>query len=335
MSSIAAGLRGTRLAALGAAALALAPSLAPAAAPGDNFPTRPIRLVVTFVPGGPTDIIARLLAMKLQEDWGQPVVVDNRPGAGGNLGTDLVAKASADGHTLVLGSFGPLAISPNVYTKLPYDPEKSFAPVTLAATSWFFMVINTSLPATNLKDFIAHARANPGKLAFASSGNATPAHLGGVMFQNLTGTNMVHVPFKGPAPGIAAVISNEVQVAIETPPQIVPQVKAGRLRALAAARPDRSPLLPDVPTMAEAGLPAFVAGSWYGILAPAGTPKAVVDKLHAKLAALIDSPDIRQRMQAIGADPQASRSPAEFAAFIRAERKRWEAPSKSAGLKLD
>ena len=320
------------------AIVALAASLVVAsnamAAALDDFPRKPIRLVVTFPPGGPTDIIARTLAVRLQADWGQPVVVDNRPGAGGNLGTDLVAKATPDGHTVVLGSLGPLAISPHVYSKLPYDADRELAPVSLAATSWFFMVVNPTVRATTLKELIAFARDNPGQLAFASSGNGAPSHLAGVLLQNATGTKMVHVPFKGPAPGVAGLLSGEVQLAIETPPLLVPQVKAGKLRALAAARPDRSPLLPDVPTTAEAGLPSFLVGSWYGFLVPAGTPRPVIDKLHAKLTALIALPEIRERFQNVGADPLTS-TPEEFGRFIRTERARWEGPAKASGARID
>ncbi len=304
------------------------------AAAAEAYPRKPVRLVVTFPPGGPTDIIARTLAIRLQEDWGQPVVVDNRPGAGGNLGTDLVAKATPDGHTLVLGSLGPLAIAPHVYTKLAFDADRELAPITLAATSWFFLVVSPSVRAATVKELIALARANPGSLAYASSGNATPSHLAGVLFQNTTATKMVHVPFKGPAPGIAALLGGEVQLAIETPPLIVPQVKAGKLRALAAARPDRSPLLPEVPTMAEAGLPGFTVGSWYGFMAPAGTPRPVIDKLHAKLTALIALPEVRERFQGAGTDPVTS-TPEEFARFIRTERARWEGPSKASGVTID
>lgn len=305
-----------------------------AADAGDSFPRKSIRLVVTFPPGGPTDIISRVLAVRLQEDWGQPVVVDNRPGAGGNLGVDLVAKSAPDGHTMVLGSLGPLAISPHVYSKLSYDADKELAPITLVATSWFFLVVNPSLRATSLKELIALARAGPGQLAYASSGNATPSHLAGVLFQKATDTKMVHVPFKGPAPGIGAVLGGEVQLAIETPPLIVPQVKNGKLRALAAARPDRSPLLPDVPTSAEAGLPGFEVGSWYGVLVPAGTPRPVIAKINAKLVSLIKLPEIRERFQSVGADPTSS-TPEQFASFIRAERAKWEAPSKASGVKVD
>jgi len=313
-----------------------APGAATAAASAaDAYPSRPIRLVVTFAPGGPTDLIARMLAGKMQEAWGQPVVVDNRPGAGGNVGTDLVAKATPDGHTLVLGSLGPLAISPFVYSKLPYDPEKDLAPITLAATSWFFIVVNSSSKLATLKELIANARDNPGKLAYASSGNATPAHLGTVLFENATGTKLVHVPFKGPAPGMAALIGGEVQLAIETPPQIVPQVKAGRLRALAAARPDRSPLLPDVPTATEAGLQGFVVSSWYGFNAPAGTPRPVIEKLHAKLVELIKQQDFRERFAGIGIEPSTNATPQAYGEFIRAERKKWGGPIKASGIKVD
>jgi tripartite-type tricarboxylate transporter receptor subunit TctC len=316
-----------------AAFIGIAPGVL-AAADSDVYPRRPIRLVVTFPPGGPSDIVARVLAARMQEDWGQPVIVDNRPGVGGNLGTELVAKGAPDGYTLVLGSLGPLAISPHVFSKLAYDADKELTPIALAATSWFFIVVNPSVRATSLKELIAYARANPGQLAFASSGNATPAHLAGVMFQNLTDTKMVHVPFKGPAPGIGAVLAGEVQMAIETPPLIVPQVKSGKLRALAAARPDRAPLLPDVPTTAEAGLSGFEVGSWYGFLAPAGTPKAAIAKLTAKLDELIKMPEIRERFQNVGADPMYM-NPEQFAAFIRAQRAKWAGPAKASGAKVD
>ncbi|MCE9641307.1 MAG: tripartite tricarboxylate transporter substrate binding protein, partial [Betaproteobacteria bacterium] len=197
-----------------------------------DYPNRPIRIIVTFPPGGPTDIIARVVGQKLAEAWGQPVVIDNRSGAGGNIGTDLAAKSAPDGYTLLLSNFGPMAISPFVYPKLPYDPVKDLTPITLAATAWFFVVTNPSSPLTSIKELIAQAKANPDKITFSSSGNASPSHLAGALFQSSAGVKLTHVPYKGGAPAVGAVIAGEVQMAIESPPPIVPQVKAGKLRAL-------------------------------------------------------------------------------------------------------
>ncbi len=298
------------------------------------YPSKPIRIIVTFTTGGATDTIARILGQKLAEAWAQQVIIDNRPGAGGALGTDLAAKAPADGYTLVLSSFGPMAIGPHVYSKLPYDPVKDLAPITLAATSWYFMVVNPSLPATTVKDFVALAKSKPGQLTFSSSGNASPTHLSGALFESAAGVSLTHVPYKGAAPAIAAVIGGEVNMAIESPPPIVPQVKAGKLRALGAARPDRSPLLPDVPTMKEAGLPGFEAGSWYGFHAPAGTPRPIIDKLHAALVKAMHTPDVRERFAAVGADTVAN-TPAQFGAFVEAELNRWGRVIKATGVKIE
>lgn len=298
------------------------------------YPTKPIRVVVTFPPGGPTDIIARAVSQKLAESFGQPVVVDNRSGAGGNIGMDIVAKAPADGYTIVESSFGPLVISPFVYPKLPYDPVKDLAPITLAAASWFFMAVHPSVPAKSVKELIAVAKAKPGSLNIASAGNATPAHLAAALFQSLAGVQLTHVPYKGAATSLPALVAGEAQLAIESPPLLVPQVKAGKLRALAAARPDRSPLLPDVPTMREAGLPGMEVGSWYGFHVPAGTPKPIIDKLHAEMVKAMKAPDVRERFASVGAETIAS-SPAEFAAFINAELKKWGNVIRTAGVRLE
>ena len=299
-----------------------------------TYPSKPIRIVVTFPAGGPTDIIARAVGQKLADVWGQPVVVDNRAGAGGNIGMDIVAKAPADGHTLVLSSFGPLIISPFVYSKLPYDPVKDLTPITLAATSWFFLVVHPSLPANSVKELLALAKAKPAQLMYASSGNATPSHLAGALFQLVGGITLTHVPYKGAATSIPALIGGEVQVAIESPPLLVPQVKAGKLRALAAARPNRSQLLPDVPTGREAGLPGLEVGSWYGFHAPAGTPKPIVDKLHAQMIKAMNTQELRERFASVGADTIAN-TPAQFNAFIDAELKRWENVIRAAGVKVE
>jgi tripartite-type tricarboxylate transporter receptor subunit TctC len=299
-----------------------------------TYPNRPIRIIVTFPPGGPTDIVARAVGQKLFEAWGQPVVIENRPGAGGNIGTDLVAKSSPDGYTLVLSNFGPLIISPFVYSKLPYDPVKDLTPITLAATSWFFVVVHPSVPVTSVKELIALAKAKPGELTFSSSGNASPSHLAGALFQYAAGVKLTHVPYKGGAPAVGAVVSGEVQAAIESPPPIVPQVKAGKLRALGAARPNRSPLLPDVPTVSEAGLPGFEVGSWYGFHAPGGTPKPIVDKLHAQMLKAMQTQELRERFAAVGAETIAN-TPAQFAAFVDAELRKWQKVVRATGVKVD
>jgi tripartite-type tricarboxylate transporter receptor subunit TctC len=300
----------------------------------NSYPDRPIRIIVTFPPGGPTDIIARVVGQKLAEAWGQPVVVDNRAGAGGNLGTDLAAKSAPDGYTLLLSNFGPLAISPFVYSKLPYDPLKDLTPITMAATSWFFLVTNPAVPVSNVKELIALAKTKPDQITFASAGNASPSHLAAALFQSSAGVRMVHVPYKGGAPSVGAVIGGEVQLAIESPPPIVPQVKAGKLRALGAARANRSPLLPEVPTVSEAGLPGFEVGSWYGFHAPAGTPKGIVDKLHAEMVKAMNTPELRERFASVGAETIAN-TPAQYGAFVASELKKWGKVIQSAGVKAD
>jgi len=299
-----------------------------------TYPDRPIRIIVTYPPGGPADIIARSVGQKLTEAWGQPVVIDNRAGAGGLIGTDLVAKSAPDGYTLVVSNFGPFAISPFVYSKLSYDPVRDFTPVTLAATSWFFVVTHPAVPATSIKELIALAKAKPDQIAFASAGNASPSHLASALFQSSAGIRLVHVPYKGGAPSVGAVIAGEVQMAIESPPPIVPQVKAGKLRALGAARANRSPLLPDVPTVSEAGLPGFEVGSWYGFHVPAGTPKAVIDKLHAAMVKAMGTPELRERFANVGAETIAN-TPAQYGAFVNAELKKWGVVVKAAGVKAD
>jgi tripartite-type tricarboxylate transporter receptor subunit TctC len=299
-----------------------------------RYPNKPIRIVLTFPAGGPSDIITRGIGQKLTEAWGQPVIVDNRPGAGGNIGMDLVAKALPDGYTLVGSSFGPLVISPFVYAKLPYDPVKDLTPITLAAASWFILVAHPSVPATTVKELIALAKAKPGSITYASSGNATPSHLAGALLQSAAGITLTHVPYKGGAPVVPALVSGEAQIAIESPSVLVPQVKAGKLRALAVARPDRSALLPTVPTMKEAGLPGVEVGSWYGFHAPAGTPKPIIDKLHAEMTKAMKTPELRERFAGVGADTVAN-TPAQFSAFIDAELKKWGQVIRTAGVKLE
>ena len=310
-------------------AAAMLAVLASATACGQNaasrYPERPIRIIVTFPPGGPTDIIARAVGQKLTDAWGQPVVVDNRAGAGGNIGTDLAAKAAPDGYTLLVSNFGPFAISPFVYAKLPYDPVRDLTPITLAATSWFFLVVHPAVPANSVRELIALARARPDQITYASAGNASPSHLASALFQMSAGIRLTHVPYKGGAPSVGAVLAGEVQMAIESPPPIVPQVKAGRLRALGAARANRSPLLPDVPTTTEAGLPAFNLSVWFGLSAPKGTPRPIVEKLNKALGTALDDADTVKRFADLGYDvvPANQRSPEYFDKFVKDEVVLW------------
>lgn len=298
------------------------------------YPSRPIRMIVPNPPGGPNDIIARAIGQRLQTAWRQGVAVENRPGAGANIGMDAVAKAPPDGYTLVVSSFGPLVISPFVYAKLTYDPNKDLTPITLAARTWMFVAVNPSVAARSIKDLVEVAKAKPGVLAFGSSGIASPSHLAAALFQAVSGTTLLHVPYKGAGGSVPAVMSGEVQVVIETPPLLVPLAQAGKVRILAAARADRSRLLPDVPTIGEAGLAGAEAGSWYGFHAPAGTPKPIIDKLNAGIVKALNEKDVRERLAAVGAEVVAD-TPQEFAAYIKAEQDKWGEIIRSTGIKID
>lgn len=303
--------------------------------PAGTYPSRPIRMIVPFAPGGTLDTVGRVVGQKLSEAWGQPVVIDNRTGAGGNIGQDLGAKSPPDGYTLVLSSFGPMIISPFVYSKLPYDPAKDLTPVTLVATSWFYLVVNPALGVTSVKELIALAKAKPGQLRYATSGVASPSHLGAALLQSVAGIDMIHVPYKGGVPGIAALLGGEVQLTIDGPTQILPQVKAGKLRVLAIASPKRSLLMPEAPTASEAGMPGVEVGSWYGFHVPAGTPKTAIDKLHAEIAKLTNTQEVRDRLAGVGAETVANNSPAQYGEFIKAELKKWEKVIRATGVKLD
>jgi len=302
-------------------------------ADAQSYPVRPIRLVVASSPGGGSDILGRLIAQKLTELLGQQVVVENRAGASGIIGVDLVAKSPPDGYTLILTQTS-LAINPSMIKKMPYEAMRDLAPISEIVAAPNVLVVHPSVPAKNVKELIALAKARPGQLTFASAGNASPSHLAGALFQSVAGVTLTHVPYKGGAPSVAAVIGGEVQLAIESPPPIVPQVKAGKLRALGAARPDRSPLLPDVPTVKEAGLTGFEVGSWYGFHAPAGTPKPIIDKLHAEMVRAMNTQELRDRFAAVGTETVAN-SPAQFSAFINAELKKWGKVISAAGVKAE
>jgi tripartite-type tricarboxylate transporter receptor subunit TctC len=300
----------------------------------DKYPSKPIRIIVTFPAGGPADFVARAVAQALQEAWGQPVVVDNRPGAGGNIGMNVAAKAAPDGYTLVESSLGPMAISPFVYSSVPYDPLKDLTPIVLAATNPFFLAVRPTLPANNLQEFVALAKAKPNTLTMSSSGVASPSHLAGSLLQSMAGISLTHVPYKGAGESIPAVVNGQVDIAVETPLLIVPQVKAGKLKALLVSTAERSPMLPDVPTGKESGLPDFVASSWYGFHAPAGTPKPIVDKINAEIVKALKSPEMRERFASVGVTA-VSTTPAEFTTFVEGEMAKWGKLIRAIGVKVE
>jgi len=312
-------------------------SLAPAHA--QTWPSKPVRIIVPFPPGGTTDIVARSIGVELQRMWQHPVVIENRAGAGGNIGADAVAKSPGDGYTLLMGTVGTHAINQALYaqsgSKMPFDPAKDFVPITLVAGVPNVMVINAKLPVNSVAEFIAYAKARPGQLNMASSGNGTSIHLTGELFKTVTGTYMVHFPYRGSAPAVTDLISGNMNVMFDNLPSALPHIKSGRLKALAVTSRTRSPALPDVPTIEEAGgLKGFDASSWFGLFAPAGTPRTVVDKIQADVAKALAQPAVRERFVAQGADPGGN-TPDQFAAFIRAETDKWTRVVKFSNAKVD
>ena len=319
------------LAPLAVALICTRTSLAQAA---DEFPTRSIRLVVPFPPAGATDILARAVANDMQRILGQGVVVENRPGAGGNLGTDIVAKAPGDGYTLVMGTVGTHAINVSLYSKMPYDAVRDFAPVCLVASVPNLLVVHPSVPVHTVRELIDLARARPEQLNYASSGNGTSIHLSGELFKSMANVQMVHVPFNGSGPAVGALVAGQVQVMFDNMPSSLPQARAGRLRAIAVTSAHRAPVLPEVPTIAEAGLPGYEAGSWFGVLAPASTPREIVNRLNGAIVRGLQSPETRERLSAQGAEPAAG-TPDQFAEFIRSETTKWATVIKAAGARVD
>jgi tripartite-type tricarboxylate transporter receptor subunit TctC len=311
--------------------------LAPAQA--QTWPSKPVRIVVPFPPGGTTDIVARSIGVELQRMWQHAVVIENRPGAGGNIGADLVAKAAPDGYTLLMGTVGTHAINKALFeqsgAKMPFDPVKDFVPITLAAGVPNVMVINPKLPVNTVAEFITYAKSRPGQLNMASSGNGTSIHLSGELFKTVTGVYMVHFPYRGSAPAITDLIAGNMNVMFDNLPSALPHIKSGRLKALAVTSRTRSPALPDVPTIEEAaGLKGFDASSWFGLFAPAGTPRTIVDKIQADVAKALAQPEVRERFIAQGADPGGN-TPDQFAAFIRAETDKWTRVVKFSNAKVD
>ena len=315
--------------ALAALCIVTAPPLA-----AQTYPAKPVKIVVPFPPGGPTDVVGRLVATKLGEAMGQQFVVENRAGAGGTVGSESVSHAPADGYTLLYGSTSTLAMAPSLYRKLGYDPRKSFAPVGLVSSGPLLVAVNAGVPAQSLAQLIALAKEKPGALNYGSAGNATPPHLAGELFKSLSGSNLTHVPYKGGAPALQAVAAGEVQVIFEGIVTLLPQIKAGRLRALAVTGTARDAALPDVPTVAEAGFAAFQVNFWSGLVAPAGTPSEVVGTLNNVLRRVLDAPDVRETLTKFGLAP-AGNSPAEFARFIDAEIVRWEKAVQVSGARID
>jgi tripartite-type tricarboxylate transporter receptor subunit TctC len=295
------------------------------------WPSRPIRMLIGYPPGGSTDVAGRLLAEQLGRRLGQQVVVENRAGAGGTVGANAVARAEPDGYTLLLAASPEVSIAPITMKTMPYDPVRDLQPITLVGQVPFFLVVNPSLPVNTLEEFIAYARANPGKLNYSSFGNNTSNHLAGELFKALTGTRGVHVPYKGSGPSIVDLIGGQVQYTFDTPPAVLEHVRAGKLRALAVAARQRLASAPQVPTFAEAGLPAFSGGTWFGLFAPAKTPRAVIDRVNAEAVSLLNSPELSKAFadRGIVASPQA---PEEFGRFVQAEVNKWKDLAAKVGI---
>lgn len=299
-----------------------------------DYPKRPLRMVVPYPPGGSTDIVGRLVATKLSEALGQQVVVDNRPGAGGNLGTDIVAKAPADGYTLLISSVTTLAIGASLYAKLPYDTTRDLEPVALVGSVPFVLLANASLPVSSIRDLVALAREKPGTLNFGSAGVGTSAHLAGELFKSLAAIDMVHVPYKGNAAAIADLIGGQIQLMFDFLPSAVPFIKSGKVKALAITPARRSPSLPEIPTIAESGVPAYDMLSYFGVLVPAKTPAAIVARLNAEINKMSSLPDVKERYAREGVDPTHT-TPEAFQSYLQTEIVKWAKVVKEKGIRAD
>src|SRR5438309_110488 len=315
--------------------LALLLAAAPALAWAQDYPGKPVRMVVGFPPGGGTDVVARILAPKLSELLGQPLVIENRPGATGTAAAAMVAKATPDGYTIMMGHVSVNAIAPSLFANLPYDVDRDFAPIALAAAVPHLVVVHPSLPVATLKDLVAYLKAQPGKLTFPSAGNGSMPHLAGEVFQSLAGVKLVHVPYKGSGQSMQDLLGGQYLVAFDTMPASAPHVRSGKLRAVAVSTAQRVPSFPEVPTAEEAGVPGYVVITWYGAFAPAGTPGAIVHRLHAEMVKAMQTPEVRAKLDGIGADGTVSRSPEEFAALVRADTARYAKIVKDIGLRID
>ncbi|MGQ0578487.1 MAG: tripartite tricarboxylate transporter substrate binding protein [Betaproteobacteria bacterium] len=302
-------------------------------AQAESYPSKPIRIVVPYPPGGFNDTLARTLGQKLNDKWGQPVVVDNRPGGGTTVGTHLVAKASADGHTLLIVSFA-FGVNPSLYRQLPYDTRRDFAPVALAAGTPNILVVNPRLPVKSVLELIALAKSKPGKLNYATAGNGSSSHLSMEMFKRLAGVDFVHIPYKGSAPAVTDLIGGQVDVMFDNVPNVLQHVKAGKLRALAVSSRERSPFIPDLPTVAEAGVPGFDVSVWFGMVAPTSTPKVVVFQLNTEINRILNLPEVVELFHKQGVEPRGG-TPEEFAAFLRDQTAKWAKVVKDSGAKAE
>jgi len=314
--------------------VSLAAAVAGPVAGQGTFPSKPIKLIVPYPPGGGADIFARTLSQKLGENLGQQVVVDNKAGANGIIGTDMVAKSAPDGYTLVMGNIGPNAINQAIYPALPYDCVKDFAPVALTGFTAHILAVNTKVPASNVAELIALAKAEPGKLTYASSGIGGSPHLAGELFKLMTGTNIVHVPYKGAAPGNTDLVGGQVDLTFNTLPPLLQFAKTGKVKALAVTGAKRASALPEVPTIEESGVKGYDVTTWYGILAPAGTPPEVVARLNAEIVKTLKTPEVYQKLQGQGFDVDTS-TPEAFAALIRSEVDKWKKVAKDANVKAE
>src|SRR5688572_105786 len=304
------------------------------AASAQSYPTKPVRMIVGFPPGGGTDVVARVISQKLSEWYGQPVVVENRPGATGTIGADLIAKSAPDGYNLIMGHVNSHGIAPNLFAKLPYDPIKDFAAVAYVGYVPNVLAVHPSVPARSVKELVELAKSQPGVMNYASSGNGSTQHLAGEMFKQLTGTDIVHVPYKGSGDAIKDLLAGTVNMNFDTMPPVLPHIQSGRLRGLAISTPKRLAQLPDVPTFEEAGIKGFDVTNWYGVQAPAGTPREIVLKLNADINKAMQVPEVRARLEAVGTQLN-EQSAAQFDAFMKAEVAKYAKLIKDAGIKIE
>jgi tripartite-type tricarboxylate transporter receptor subunit TctC len=303
------------------------------AALAQTYPNRPIRIVVAYTPAGTTDILARAIGQKMTESWGQPVIVDNRPGANGNIGTELAARATPDGYTILMATAATHSINNTLYPGLTWDAVRDFAPIGLVALVPNILVVNNALPVRSVKELVAYARANPDKLTHGSPGNGSTSHLSMELFKSLTGTRMIHVPYKGSAPVLADLTGGQISLTMDNIPVYLPHVQAGKIRALAVGSAKRAPAAPDLPTAEEAGVPGLVAVSWFGLVAPARAPQRVVEQLSKETARILKLPDVHKRISDLGAEPVGS-TPQEYAAFIKSEISKWRKVIQAAGVRI-
>jgi tripartite-type tricarboxylate transporter receptor subunit TctC len=320
---------------LAAAPLVAAQTPSTGSGPSTGWPAKPVKLIVPYAAGGPVDVSARILAAKLQEALGQPVVVENKPGAGGNLGADFVAKSAPDGYTLVMGAIATHAINPSLMGTVPYDPIKDFRHVALVVQVPNVLVVNIDLPAKSVKELIEYAKARPGKLDFASGSTGSTGHLAGELFKTMTGTYMVHIPYKGSAPAVADMLAGRVHLMFDNLASALPNIKAAKVRALAVTTTKRSSFLPELPTLDESGLKGFDMTTWWGVMAPARTPQAVVERLNLEILKAIEAGDVKDRLRAMGSEPGAIRTPEQFTAFVDSERALYARLVRQSGAKAE